>query len=166
MEPITVESNLDIKTYYKISLSVIYRTSTIIVILFVFIAFNIFCFYDNKFNWIDEMVCIGVIVFPYGIFLPLMTWGLCKRNIKVLATLAEPTTYHIYNERIEGIRESSSESSNWKYVTKAIEKDNYFLLFSSSRMFRYLPKAGFASVEDIARFKDIVKGHRIRAYFK
>ncbi|MES2274415.1 MAG: YcxB family protein [Bacteroidota bacterium] len=166
MEPITVKSKLNLKTYYQLSLLVHYRTRQLVSMLIVFVCLNVLMFTDDNLSLGSEMICIGVVVLLYGVVTPLRIWFISKRNMRTSPVLLDGITYYITDEGIEGISTESSAKTSWKLIQKAVEKENYFLLFSSPVLFRYLPKDGFGSEDDITRFKEIVKTNRIKAYFK
>ena len=168
MEPITVTAKLDLKTYYRIFLSVMYRTRHRLSMLIVFIGINVFMFIDKPFDWVTELICTGIMALLYGVVIPIRIWYICKKNMRTSPTLIHGITYHITNESIEGIAPDSSAKTNWSLIGKVVEKDNYFLMFNvnSPIMFRYLPKDGFVSAEDIERFKEIVRGNKVKANFK
>ena len=168
MEPIVVTAKLDLKTYYRIYLQVMYRVRQKVSVVIIFVCVNVVLFIDKPFDWFSEAMCIGFIALLYGVILPLRIWYICKKNMRTSPSLIHGITYHITNENIEGIAPDSSAKTNWSLIGKVEEKETYFLMFNvnAPMMFRYLPKSGFASAEDIERFKEIVKSNNIKAYFK
>lgn len=166
MEPIVVISKPDLKTFYRLSLGIYYRTRQLVSMLIVFTCINVLMFLDNNISIGSELIVIAIMFVLYGILAPIRIWFTSKRNMSNSPTLKNGITYYITSETISGMTIDTSAQTTWAYVTKVVEKDKYFLLFSSPVMFRYLPKDGFVSAADIEAFKEMIRENRVKAYFK
>ena len=166
MEPITVKSKLDLKRYYRVLMGVNYGTNSIIAIVIAFVGLSLILNLFAGFYWVNEAVVLGVVIFSYGITLPAVLWLAAKKHIKVIPAFAEGATYNITEDHIEGVTSSTSEKEQWQHIQKVVEREEYFVLFRSASLFRYLPKDGFASATDIERFKGIVRENSVKASFK
>jgi len=166
METIAINSKLDLKTYFLISLSIAFKLRTLIFIAAIIIVCSIFIYYNDGWDWIGEAWLVGYMALYLGVVIPIIVWFSCKRNMKISPVLVEGATYYINDEFIEGKTDSSSSKTTWKYIKKVIEKDKYFILSNPPRVFYYLPKDGFNSPQDINLFKNMVKANNIVAYFK
>lgn len=166
MEPIVVHSKPDHKTFFLLSLGIYYRPRQIISMLIVFTCINVLLFLDNNVSLGSEFIVLAIMFILYGILAPMRVWFTSKRSMASSPSLKDGITYYITSETISGLTTDMSAKTTWAYVTKLIEKEKYFLLFSSPTLFRYLPKDGFASAADISRFKEIVRENKVKAYFR
>ncbi len=162
MEDIKVTSTIDLKTYFNISLLTFYRLRTILIMMFVIILVSWSLMSSSLFMWWEELLMIFVIILLYGGLIPLRIYYACRKNMKKVAYLQETQSYIINNEKIENKGDSTSSTSNWQYVVKLVEREKYFLIMTTNRSFHYLPKAGFKSPGEIARFKNMVKEKGIK----
>jgi hypothetical protein len=156
MEDIKVTSTVDLKTYFNISLLVYYRLRTILIMIAVIILVSWSLMSSSSFIWWEEPLMIFVIILIYGGLIPLRIYYACRKNMKKFAYLQETQYYTINADEIEYKGDSVSSTSNWQYVVKLVEREKYLLIITSNRSFHYLPKAGFESPGEIARFKNMV----------
>jgi hypothetical protein len=166
MEDIKVTSAIDFKTYLIISLRASFNRSLVILTLIAFAFLQYSTFLDSAFTWKDEFFLISIYGGIFGIVLPLTIYFKCKHNMKTVPYLSETLLYIINDEKIEVKGDSISNSTNWQYVTKLIEREKYFLLRRAARNFNYLPKQGFQSKEDMLRLKAIAKEKGIKFSYK
>ncbi|MCO5946141.1 YcxB family protein [Mucilaginibacter flavidus] len=162
MEDITINSLIDIKTYFNISLLVQYNTRAVVRMLIIFALVHFCMFYSNPFNWADEILIIVMYTLFYAGVFPLLTYIGARRNMAKTISLREPKVYTISNEQIALKGETVSSTITWPHIIKFIEREKYFILMPSGRAFYYLPKSGFQSDEDIARLKNLVKEKGIK----
>ncbi len=162
MENIQVTSAIDLQTYFKIALKNYLKPKFIAVILFMSIIVSYSLFSNPSAAWWEELLIVWLMLFVFGVYLPLKIYLTCKKNIKKIAYLNETQTYTINNDVIENRGATTTSSSNWQYVTKLVENKKYFLLMTANTSFHYLPKNGFGSTEDILRFKNIVIAKEIK----
>ena len=162
MEDIKVTSKIDLKTYFRIGLVSYFKLRGIIIIFIALIVVSYYLMNDPAFRWWEEFGVISFILVVYGGLVPLRIYFSCARNMKKVPYLLEAQHYTINSEKIEHKGETTSNSGNWQYVTKLVERENYFLLMTANRSFHFLPKAGFESNEEIARFKNMVREKGIK----
>ncbi len=143
MDDIKVTCNIDLKTYFRISLFLYYKLRSIIIMLIMIGIGQVFITTAYGFDWLSEISFLAVVLIFYIGLNPLLIYFSCKRNIKKSAYLRETIYYIINPEKIEYKGDTISSTSNWQYVVKFIEREKYFLIMVSVRNFHYLPKAGF-----------------------
>lgn len=165
MEPITVKSDLDFKTYYKISIAAFLGPRLIVMMAGSFAIALALTMFSEEFNLAMVLSLLAILILYYGIIFPIRIYFSCKKNMRRNPVLAEGVTYYITDTDIEGITTTSNGKANWSSIKKVVEKPDYLLLHTASRAFRYLPKNGFQSQQDIDTVKSIVKQHNIKAYF-
>lgn len=163
MEPIKVKSKADLRDYCKIAYKKQYSARNMIMLMVLFLVLQVFVF-DPRFNWVYEFVVVGVVLVFYGMLVPLILYVSCRRDMQ-LPLMQETLDYTITEKEIDLQGATVSAVSKWQYIKKAIENDRYFVLFTTNKAMHYLPKAGFASVNDVDRFRDIVRMNRVKANF-
>ena len=165
MEDIIVKAKLDVKTFFNISMLIFFQGRRIIFVLAYMILLQFLLFWYSAFDWTSEIIFVGI--FFISIYLgvmPLVIYIAAIRRSKVSSgTFLETSVYTFNNEKIEVKGETVAATNNWKYITKCIEREKYFLLMLSARMFfYYLPKDGFQSPAEIIRFKNLIKEKGIK----
>lgn len=165
MEPITIKSDLNLKTYYKISMKIIFTGKPIIAVF----IFMIICLSWYVYNGVFEMDTTMMLIVWAALFfaiLPLTTWFRCKANMTKFPVLAEGADIIVSENAIECVALSSASKSAWTTIQKGTEYDEYFVLLAKTKSIYYLPKNGFSSVDDIEKFKKIVGINNIKNNFK
>lgn len=166
MNDIIVNSAIDFKTYRNIVLKSAFKTRLFIICLVILIILEASAYPDFSFTWQSQEWILYYFIGWFGIILPVGLYFTSKFNMKRVASLREPLLYTLNEEKIELKGETFSNSSNWQYITKLVERENYFLLRTGVRGIHYLPKDGFESKDDIARFKNIVREKGIKFSYK
>lgn len=166
MEDIKVTSKADFKSYYNITLRVFYGGRGLLMMVILTAVMQAILLSGGPIRWSDEMYLLGYCLFLYGIMVPTLTYFTCKAYIKRSASLREQLRYTINEDKIEYKGETISNTSNWQYVTKFIEREKYFTIFVSSRNFHFLLKDGFESKEDIDRLKTIARQKGIKFSYR
>jgi hypothetical protein len=162
MEDINVKAKLDVKTFFNISMLIFFQGRRIIFVLAYMVLLQFLLFWYSAFDWTSEIIFVGIFLFFYLGVMPLVIYIAAVRRSKVSSTFLENSVYTFNEEKVEVKGETVSATNNWKYITKCIEREKYFLLMLSARVFYYLPKTGFESPVEIARFKNLVKEKGIK----
>jgi len=162
MEDIKINSVLDLRTYFNISMLTQLKTRTFVRMLIYFALMQVCFFYNAPFNWTSEIYIISFFVIFYGIVIPLLVYFGARRNMSKIIALGEPKVYTINNEQIALQGETVSATVTWAHIAKFIEREKYFILMPPSSAFYYFPKAGFQSEDDITRLKNLVKEKDIK----
>jgi hypothetical protein len=162
MDDIKINSQIDLKTYFKINLLIQFRKRSIIFMILYFVLVQFCLFYDSKFDWTEEIIVAVIFIVLYGGLIPLFIYFAGRRNMKKIISLGEPKVYIINNEKIELRGETLSSTLTWPHITKLIESEKYFLLMPTARSFYYLPKESFESIDKIEQFKSLVKEKGIK----
>jgi hypothetical protein len=165
MEDIKVLSTIDEKTFFNIGILNYFGTRTLILSLVAFAAMQLSIIGD-PFSWYNELMIAGIMIFLFFIFFPLSIYIKTKAAMKKTAYLQEAKLYTINADTIAYKGETISASSGWKDISKMVEREKYFLLKVSVRGVHYLPKDGFESVEEIERFKNLLRGKRIKMTYR
>jgi hypothetical protein len=162
MENIIVKSKLDVKTFFNISMLVYFQGRKLLFLLIYLAVLQLLLFWYSAFDLVSEVVFFGIFLFFYLGVMPLVIYFTAIRRSKVSQVFLEYTKYTFSEDKIEIIGETVSATNNWKYITKCIEREKYFLLMLSARIFYYLPKAGFESPSQIPYFKNLVNKKGIK----
>jgi hypothetical protein len=162
MGDIIVKGKLDVKTFFNISMLIFFQVRRIMFVLAYMILLQFLLFWYSAFDWMSELIFVGIFLIFYLGAMPLIIYIGAVRRSKVSAVFLENSIYTFNEEKIEVKGETVSATNNWKYVTKCIEREKYFLLMLSARVFYYLPKDGFTSPGEISRFKNLVKEKGIK----
>jgi len=162
MKDIIVTGKLDVKAFFNTSLLIYFQARRVLFVLIYMTALQFLLFWYSAFDWISEAVFLVIFLFFYLGVVPLVIYVAAVRRSKVSQAFLEQTRYIFNDDKIEVIGETVSATNNWKYITKCIEREKYFLLMVSARMFYYLPKAGFESPAEITRFKNLVNEKGIK----
>ncbi len=162
MEDIVVKSRLDVKTFFNISLLIFFQARKIAFIVIYFAALQFLILGYSSFDWAVEIGLVFFVVLFYGGVMPLVIYISSIRRSKVSSAFLEDSVYIFNAEKIEVRGETVSATNNWKYILKCIEREKYFLLMLSARVFYYLPKDGFLSLAEIGRFKNLVNEKGIK----
>jgi hypothetical protein len=165
MEDIIVKSRLNVKTLFNISMLIFFQARKLMFILIYFAALQFLLFWYSAFDWVTEIVMVAFVLLFYCGVMPLIIYIGCVRRSKVSSAFLEDSIYTFNREKIEIKAETVSATNNWKYILKCIEREKYFLLMLSARLFYYLPKDGFESAPEIVRFKNLVKEKGIKMKF-
>ncbi|SDF33844.1 YcxB-like protein [Mucilaginibacter pineti] len=166
MQDITIHSAIDFKTYFKIVLKMTFKPRLFITMLAVLIILEGAAYPDISFTWRSQEWILYYFILWFAIILPGALYLTSKRNMKRVATLREPLVYVINEDKIEVKGDTFSNTSNWQYISRLIEREKYFLLRTGVKGIHYLPKDGFELKEDIARLKQIVKEKGIKFSYK
>lgn len=166
MKAVTIVTNIDLKTYYKISMAISYKRVPLLVVIIVAVLMGIIYAFDGVFEWDVFAGLMAWMIFVYGIAMPVLIWFMCKKNMKKSPILAEGATYTITKDFIENVSPSCTSKTNWNYIKKVVESDKYFAMLTGGRAFHYLAKDGFASIDDVERFRQMVKANNIKNNFK
>jgi hypothetical protein len=162
MEDIIVKGKLDVKTFFNISLLIYFKTRTIIMIIVYFVLIQGLVFWNSGFDWATEIMVVVMFLIIYAGLVPLFVYISARKRSKVSPVFLETTVFTLNEDKIEVKADTVSAINNWKYVLKCIEREKYFLLMLSARVFYYLPKDGFESTAEIASFKNLVKEKGIK----
>ena len=162
MNDIKVTSIIDLKTYFGISVRLYFKLRVVVMMVIALSLVQYSLSADSHFDWSSEFILIGVFVGVYGLLMPFLLYRGCKAMITKIAYLAEDLDYAINADKIAYTGQTIMASSNWKYITKLVEREKYFLVMITARSFHYLPKSGFESAEEVARFKNIVREKGIK----
>jgi hypothetical protein len=166
MQDITVHTAIDFKTYLNIAFRATFRMKTFMIFIIMLLIMEAFLCYFSATDWESQKWVLGYLLFYLLILLPVLVYIKAKANMKKLATLREPLIFTINEDKIEVKGETFNTSSNWQYVTKLVEKGEYFMILTSSRTFYYLPKDRFQSQEDAVTLRNIVKEKGIKFSYK
>jgi hypothetical protein len=131
--------------------------------MFVYFQYLVF---SVPFTWSDELYTLGMFVGVWGVFFPGLLFLICWMSMKNVPYLRETLLYTITDENIQVTSDSMSNTTNWQYVKKLIEREKYFLLGRTVGGFSYLPKDGFESKEGMATLKAIAKEKGVKFSYK
>src|ERR1700744_4666285 len=157
MDEIKIDSKIDLKTYFQISLRSAFRLRSIIIIVIFLGVLQFSLSSGGRFDWINELTAFGFLVIFYGGLLPLWLYFICRRNMKRIPYLKDTMHYTIDQEDIAYNGPGVSASSSWGNITKFIEREKYFMLRAPGRSFHFLAKEGFGSIEDMERLREFAR---------
>ena len=162
MEDIIVNSSIDFKTFYNISVLVVFKLRSIL-IMGVFVIVVTYYSTQDSLMPLWEKILTGVVIYLFytGILLLIMLLS-AKKRMKVSPFLNGPLLFTINHGKIELKGETISTTTAWQNIVKLIEREKYFLLMLSARGFFYLPKAGFGSEGKIDQFRELVRAKGIK----
>ncbi len=165
MEEIKIVSDIDLKTYFNISLRAYLKPRNMLIVVFFLMIVQYTVIIEKPFKWSSEVIFLAIFLTVYGIVLPVKIYYACKRNMTKTPFLAETLVYTLNNDGIEITGDTIKTTTGWNYIDKLVEREKYFLL-RSQRSFHYLPKHGFGVKGDIASLKETVKAKDIKFSYK
>jgi hypothetical protein len=165
MEDIKVNSSIDLKTYFNISLLISFKLRTILIMIVFSALISYFLISDSSFQLWMKLIISLLIFVVYGGLIMLLIYITCRRNFKRSPVLNETLMFTLNADKIELKGDSINVTQTWKYIIKLIEREKYFLLMPTAKSFHFLPKAGFESAEEITRFKNLIKEKGIKTMY-
>lgn len=158
MNPITAQSQLNIKTYYYLSLYMLYRKRFMIflsVVIVVMIGAIIYRFITGDYG--DSDLSYSYFFVLFYISMPLLTYLGVRRNFKNIKSSSELKTYTFDMDDVNVQCESVNSTFKWSLIYRAKERKNDFLLITQNKLsVHYLPKSGFSSDGDIDSFRELL----------
>jgi hypothetical protein len=166
MEPIVVNSQLDEKQYFKINFGILLQRMKLVLPIAVILLLISFFTADPDYRDNSVYMWIGGWILVYLLFIWVLQYYKVKRNFKRNTSLGEVKRYELTDECIDIKGQTTSMTTEWQHVNKAIEKKDSFLVFAfNNKGVIFLPKLGFVN-SDWDNFKSLIKTKRIKNNFK
>ena len=162
MDDIKVTAKIDVRNCYAATMLTYYRLRLLVVMMIAICFGQIALFFLYRFDLSAEIAFLVTILGFLFVINPILLYFKCKRNVKNMPYFRETMHYTINPDKIEYKGDSIGASSNWQYITRFIERKDYFLLITTSRTFHYLSKAGFESPEDMERLRQVARDKSIK----
>jgi hypothetical protein len=169
MQPITVHSQLDFKTIYKINLYLLYRKRIMWwygFLVFIMIGGLIYRLINNDYSDYSSFWFGGFFILYY-LMMPLLIYSITRRNFKKIKSTSEPKIYFFDNDNLRLESETINFTSTWSPIERVRERSSDFLLSTANgRAVHYLPKNGFEGEAGIFGFKELIRNKGIKNNFK
>jgi hypothetical protein len=168
MEPIIVNSQLDLKKFYSINMYLLYRRKMMWYFGFICVVMIIGLLMSES-SIKDDATApwLGIFFCSFYLLVPLFTYRAVSKIYKNVKTTGEPKVYTIDENNIAIEGQTVSARTDWSNIEKVNERKNDFLaVFSAGRGVHFLPKPGFAREQDMILFKDLINAKGIKINFK
>lgn len=166
MEDIMITSDIDFKTYLGIVYRAYFGKRIFIFLGIMFVITQVSLLSEPRIDWSYEFEILLFFIGFYGVLIPFLAYLAAKNNFKKTAFLREPLIYTLNKNKIEVKGDTFTNTNNWQYITKLVEREKYFMLRTGAKNFHYLPKEGFESKDDMVRLKAIAKENGIKFSYK
>ena len=150
---ISLDVNIDFKSYYKLMLITFYRSAVVQYMTFISALMLIgACIQLVK----SGETSVMFFLFAFGLLMPLFIYFNARKSYATTKHLQYPTNYTFSDEGISLNSEYVQSKASWATIHKVLELKQWFILYTSTNVGYLIPKKSFVSEEEMQAFKVLV----------
>ncbi|WP_027002277.1 YcxB family protein [Hugenholtzia roseola] len=164
-KPISLLVQMQFSEYLRLNFSILLRSRlvwTSVLLSFVLLGMLIEEILENQeFAWgWKETAGIGLLVFLF-IVLPLLTYLRTKSYFAENKSLAEPTQYQFFQDKIQIDSKDLHVTLFWERVYKVREFSEWFMIYQNRHLAYLVPKKSFATAEDLTTLRNFMQKKKL-----